>query len=158
MSRLALLRELSILAVLGLIFWLVREQVRSAPPSWFPGDIGVAAVPGLVNAALGLLLLVLAVRTAWSWRSGFDSPPLAEPAGLQWGKMSGVTLLYCLFIAAIAGTGMPFGLLAAAFLAGSLFVLRGGGWRDALISLAFGVIVSGLSQVLFARLFGVILP
>jgi hypothetical protein len=154
----ARLKSLSILAVLGLLCGLVYQQVTLAPPSWFPGDIGVAAVPGLVNTVLGVLLLVLAVQTLLGWKIEVDAPESAITARLQWDKMGGVTLLYFLFIAAAACTDLHFGLLAAAFLAISLWLLRGGGWRGAFTSLVFGVLIAGLCQLLFVNLFGIIMP
>jgi hypothetical protein len=157
MNGMARYKDLSVVVLLGLLCWLVHEQVQLAPPSWFPGDIGVAAVPGLVNSVLAFLLLLLAAQTAMRWKKTKHSAGVNADR-LQWSKLAGVAVLYFLFIAAVALSELHFSLLATAFLASSLWLLLGGGWRHAAISLAFGVVVSGLCQLLFVSLFGVVLP
>jgi hypothetical protein len=155
-------RDLVLLIALVLVVLMVHHQVSIAPASWFPGDIGVAAVPGLINALLGALVVVLFARFLLSGARGHYSDPGEESeldhapgAVLRW---FGAALLLFLFIAGLGVERIPFEVLGLLYLAFTILVIRGCSWRNLWSALAVSLAVVIAVSLVFSRLFGVVLP
>ena len=151
------------LALLLLGFaWLVRTDAAQAPPSWFPGDIGVNAVPELANAALAVLASMLLIRALFGLARG-ERPAIDTAALIRRFREGGYRplltgLLLFGFITLLGYDRVPFEVLAFAYVAANLWLLRGRGWNKVLLAVGVALATVAAISLVFTQLFTVVLP
>ena len=158
----SLLADAALIVLLALLACAIHREVLRAPPSWFPGDIGVAAVPGMLNRALVALAVLLALRLLVSWRKQRNvESPSDEASVLSRSGTLRFSLALTLLLAFVASLGNPligFEALSFGYVLLNVLLLLGPGLRHAIVAAA----IAGLSvlavTVVFTRVFAVVLP
>lgn len=158
--RPANLANVLLAVILWLFCWALLQDAATAPPSWFPGDIGVTAVPELAIWGLVVLSGLLLLQTAWRWK---DAETVEWQPGSAWPefrdrglKMLLTLALMTVYVASLGLERPGFEVKSFAWLALTLVVLLG--HRKWLAALATSLAAVLLVSLVFTRIFTVTLP
>ena len=149
------------IALLGLAAVLYAEALR-APASWFPGDVGVAAMPIAITLVLiGLSgLLLLQALTCLFHKAGTSGHESHTTNAKAWklGKLFGCIGTLTLYILMLDGGWLPYWLPSIVFVFAFAFILSQ--WTLANVlrcaALAIGSVL--VIVLVFNHLFKVVMP
>mgnify|MGYP001814260157 FL=1 len=158
--RPANLANVLLAAILWLLCWALLRDAATAPPSWFPGDIGVTAVPELAIWGLVILSGLLLLQTAWRWK---EADVVEWRPGSAWQvfrerglRMTLTLLLMVVYIASLWLETPGFEVKSFAWLTLTLLVLLGRRRWPAAVGVS--LLAVALVSIVFTRIFTVTLP